>query len=112
MISVINVKSDSPTIDYALYLIDQEIKCCKATGTKAIVVIHGYGSHGKGGVIKDAIRRYLPDLKKKHIIEDFLGGEHWGDYNETKSHMCRICPDLILHENLSSLNSGVTVILL
>ena len=56
MIRVVNVKKDFPTVDYAFYLIDQEIKCAKALGCHAIVVIHGYGSSGKGGVIKQEIK--------------------------------------------------------
>ena len=76
MLRVINVKKDFPTVDYALYLIDQEIKYSKAIGNIAIVVIHGYGSKGKGGVIKDAIKKYLPIVEllsfgyeKRPIIE-------------------------------------------
>ena len=110
MVRVINVKQDSPSVDYAKYLVEQEIKHSKIIGNHAIVVIHGYGSHGKGGVIKQEIRKQLPNLKKNGIIKDFVGGEHWGDFNEVKQKICKECPDLILHENLSSLNSGVTVI--
>ena len=111
MVRVINVKKDNPNCDYALYLIDQEIKYSRAVGNRAIVVIHGYGSHGKGGVIKEAIKNYLPELKKKRVIEDYVFGEQWGDTNVSKINMCKICPELILHENLQSLNSGVSVIL-
>lgn len=111
MARVINVKNNFPTVDYALYLIDQEIKYSKATGNKSIVVIHGYGSSGKGGVIKEEIKKYLPELKKKKIIVDHVHGENWGDSNPSKLKICELCPDLILQENLQSLNSGVTVIL-
>ena len=68
MISVINVKQNFPTVDYALYQIDQEIKHSKILGRHAIIVIHGYGSKGKGGVIKNAIKQYLPELKRKKVI--------------------------------------------
>ena len=112
MIRVVNIKQDNPNSDYALFLIDEEIKYSRAIGNRAVVIIHGYGSHGQGGVIKEAVKNYLPELKKKHIIADYVLGEHWGDTNESKQNMCRICPDLILHENLQGLNSGVSVILL
>ena len=110
MIRVINVKKDFPTTDYALYLIDQEIAYSKAIGNLAIVVIHGYGSKGKGGVIKEAIKHYLPELKKKTIITDYIHGENWGETNPVRKKLCEICPELILHENLQCLNSGVTII--
>ena len=111
MIRVVNIKKDFPNVEYALYLLDQEIKYSKAVGNRAIVVIHGYGSHGKGGVIKESIKEYLPELKKKKVIIDYCYGEMWGDNNPTKIKMCEICPELILHENLQNLNSGVSIIL-
>jgi len=110
MIRVINVKKDFPTVDYALYLIDQEIKYSKVIGNIAIVVIHGYGSKGKGGVKKEAIKRYLPELKKKMVITDYVFGENWGETNPVRKKLCTYCPELILHENLQSLNSGVSII--
>ncbi|MBQ7351907.1 MAG: Smr/MutS family protein [Clostridia bacterium] len=112
MIRVINIKEGNPNCDYALFLVDEEIKYSRAVGNRAVVIIHGYGSHGKGGLIKDAVHNYLPTLKKKHIISDYVFGEQWGDTNESKINMCRICPELILQENLQTLNSGVSVILI
>ena len=49
MIRVINVKEGNPNVDYALFLIDEEIKYSNAVGNKVVIIIHGYGSHGKGG---------------------------------------------------------------
>ena len=112
MTRVINIKKDFPTVDYALYLIDQEIKYSRVIGNRSIILIHGYGSHGQGGVIKEVVKKYLPELKKKHIITDYVFGENWGEMNKSKENMCRICPELILQENLQGLNSGVSVILI
>ncbi len=111
MIKVVNIKKDFPNTDYALFLIDQEIKYCKATGVKGLVMIHGYGSHGQGGAIKEAVKTYLPELKKNKIIEEYVFGENWGDTNPAKIKICDICPEFILHENLQGLNSGVSVVL-
>ena len=112
MIRTVNIKEDNPNSDYAMYLLDQEIKYSKAVGNRVIVVIHGYGSHGKGGVIKQKLKEYFPHLKKNKIIEDFVFGENWGDLNETKQKICKISPEASIHENLSGINSGVSVVLL
>ncbi|MCI5497411.1 MAG: Smr/MutS family protein [Firmicutes bacterium] len=109
---VINIKQDNPNADYALYLIDQEIKYSQAIGNRVIVVIHGYGSHGMGGVIKNEVKKYLPHLKKEKIISDFVFGENWGDLNPTKQLIEKIDPETILNQNLFQINSGVSVILL
>lgn len=112
MIRVINIKKDNPNSDYALFLLDQEINYSRAIGNRVIVVIHGYGSHGCGGVIKREIMSYLPKLKKDGIIKDYVFGENWGELNTTRKYICEICPEAILHENLRSINSGVSVVLL
>lgn len=111
MTRVVNIKEDNPNSDYAMYLLDEEIKYSKATGNRVIIVIHGYGSHGVGGVIKMAIKEYLPRLKKNKVIVDYVFGENWGDTNETKNLICRISPDVIVNEHLLSPNSGISVIL-
>lgn len=112
MLRVVNIKEDNPNTDYALFLIDEEIKYSRAIGNRVIVIIHGYGSHGRGGAIKDEVKRYLPELKKKGIIENYVFGEQWGDLNESKIKICSICPEIILHENLHNLNSGVSVVMI
>ena len=112
MIKTVNIKKDFPNTDYAMFLIDQEIKYCRAVGCKALIIIHGYGSHGQGGAIKESVKQYLPELKKKKIIKDFVFGVNWGDANSSKVNMCQICPELILNENLQGLNSGVSVVLI
>lgn len=112
MIRTINIKEDNPNSDYAMYLLDEEIKYSKAVGNRVIIIIHGYGSHGCGGVIKQKLKEYLPILKKNKIIEDFVFGENWGELNPTKQLICKVCPEAILNENLSGINSGVSVVLL
>ena len=112
MTRVVNIKEDNPNSDYALFLIDEEIKYSKAIGNRVVIIIHGYGSHGKGGRIKECVKRYLPELKKKGLITDYVFGENWGEYNDVRKRICDIAPDIILKENLSRLNAGVSVILI
>ena len=112
MTRTINIKEDNPNTDYALFLIDEEIKYSRAIGNRVVIIIHGYGSHGCGGAIKDAVKTYLPSLKKKGIIADYVFGENWGELNDAKQRICDVAPEIILKENLSRLNAGVSVILI
>ena len=111
MVRVINVKQDMPNVDYAIYLCDKEIDYAKILKDKAIIIIHGYGSNGVGGLIKEGLTQHLSQLKKHKKIKDFVPGELWADTNPSKEYMCKLCPDLIVNSNLQNLNSGVTVIL-
>ena len=112
MVRVVNIKKDNPNVDYALFLIDQEIKYSRAVGNRVIVIIHGYGSHGTGGVIKEEVKRYLPQLKKNLVIKEYCHGEMWADTNPVKQAMCKVAPELLLQENLQTLNSGVSVVMI
>lgn len=112
MIRVVNIKIDNPNADYAMYLLDEEIKYSRAVGNRVIVVIHGYGSHGRGGVIKEKIKEYLPQLKKHKKIVDYVFGENWGEINETRQYICKICPEAILNEHLTTPNAGISVVLI
>ena len=112
MVRVVNIKENMPPTDYAVFLLDSAINDSKMMGEKALIVVHGYGSHGKGGDIKRAVVEYLTTAKKNKFITTFVKGDEWGDFNEDKQLMCSVCPELILNSQLNPINSGVTAILL
>ena len=112
MVRVVNIKENMPPADYAVFLLDCAINDSKKMGDKAIIVIHGYGSHGKGGEIKKAVAEYLTTAKRNKQITTFVKGDEWGELNEDKQLICKVCPELIINSQLHSFNSGVTVVLL
>ena len=112
MLSVVNIKQYLPSVDYAMYHLEQAISECVATGTQVLVVVHGYGSHGQGGNIKRAARVLLKRLKKEGKIATYVGGEEWGDTNADKLVINKLCPETILSSQIGNLNPGVTVILI
>lgn len=111
MLKVINLKEEVG-LESALLKLDNEIKFAKLEGTSALIVIHGYGSHGKGGVIKKEVQNLLTNLQKAKKIETFIPGEKWGEMREDRKFLERIYPEIILQEQLHNLNNGVTIILL
>ena len=110
--NTVNIKDNNPTCDYAIYLMETAFADCAREGVRVVVLIHGYGSSGKGGVIKSSVRKLLKIYKKQAKITTFVGGEEWGHENKDKQLICSICPQVILNSNLQNLNSGVTVVLL
>ena len=110
MVLTINIKKDFPNSSYAVFLVDQEIELAPKTGVNIIVAIHGYGSHGKGGVIKQELHNFLRNMKNKNKIINFVKGEEWSDVNPVVKEMSYNFPELILNENLNNFNNGVTVI--
>lgn len=70
-----NIKENMPSFELALNRVNVIIKYEK---DKAIKLIHGYGSHGVGGKIKEALHQYLEQLVNKKKIKAYIPGEAFG----------------------------------
>ena len=70
MLKVLNLKEDFVSTDQALAMVEIEIERCAFDGCVAIKVLHGYGSHGKGGKILIALRQKLRQWKAIFKPED------------------------------------------
>lgn len=109
---VVNIKENNPNFEYAVFLLDQAIHDATICGEKGLIIIHGYGSHGRGGDIKRSAIRYLMKCKRNSVIKDFVKGEEWTESSKVVQDALKECPELVLQQNLYQLNSGVTVVLL
>lgn len=110
MVKVINVKYKNDVPSYAIFLIEQEIKNASMEGVNVIIIIHGYGSSGTGGIIKREVLEYLAQQKKQKNIIDFVAGEHWAEHNDIVKTMEQKFPELILNNQINNYNSGVSVV--
>lgn len=112
MLKNINLKEFSPTVDYALAVVEIEIERAKFDGTVAIKVLHGYGSHGKGGAILSALRKRLRSLKKGGIIKDFFSGDKWNIFDKDTLSALNRDKSIYGDEDLNKSNPGITIIIL
>lgn len=110
MFKVINVKENQPECEYAVFLVEKEIDCAPKEDVDVLIVIHGYGSHGVGGTIKNEVRIKLKELKSNGKIRDFIPGEMWSDLNESKCEITQKYPNLSINSQLVNLNSGITIV--
>jgi len=104
----INIKSLNQTTNLALGEFLVELDRAKFAGVKIIKVITGYGSHGKGGDIKRELEKLLFKLKRENKIANYFKGETISRENLTS--LNKICPELILDNEITSYNSGVTIV--
>lgn len=109
---IVNVKEGMPTIEEARNLLKQEIASARQTGVKAMKIIHGYGSTGKGGVLKDAIRKSLSLRKKEGKISGFIIGEKWTIFNDEARKALESAGELHGDSDLEKCNEGITIVLL
>jgi hypothetical protein len=108
----INLEAGRPVVEVALTRLDVSIKEATRDGTSAITLIHGYGSSGRGGIIRGECRKMLDYLKTRGRIMDYIPGE---DFNRRKGpvkNLLQRFPDLGLDRNLNRGNRGITLVIL
>lgn len=108
----VNIKSDMPASDDAIRRITYNLRNSKALGTKAIKIIHGYGSTGVGGKIRVEARRYLAEQKRKGFIRDFILGEEFSIFDGATLKAFQICDELRRDPDLERHNNGITIVIL
>ena len=111
-LKTINIKHDMPTVEEARKRLLAELASAKAKGFTALKLIHGYGSTGQGGALKDALRRSLTLRRKEGVIRSWVAGERWDPFETAAREMMDACPELSRDSDLGRGNEGVTVVLL
>jgi len=109
---VINLKEFSPTVELAIVNLEIELELAKQSFSKGVKIIHGYGSHGKGGAIRLAVKNYLSMAKRKKTIKEIISGSEWSLQNEKALSLIYDCPSCTNDEDLNKGNVGITVIVL
>jgi len=104
----INIKSLNQTVSLALGEFLVELDRAKFAGVKVIKVVTGYGSHGKGGEIKRELNKLLNKLKRENKITNYFKGETIS--REDLTNLNKLCPELILDNEILSYNSGVVLV--
>lgn len=102
----VNLKKGNPVTELALDRLDAAISSNRALDTKALKLIHGYGSKGLGGAIRSVVRDRLEHLRYNHEIRDFIPGEDlgWADRSRFPSGYRPDTADIG--------NEGITIVIL
>lgn len=112
MIKTINLKEFSPSVDMALATVEIEIEQAAAQGITVLKVLHGYGSHGRGGAIFIQLRKRLALLKKQGKILDYFGGDNWNLFSERTVFALSRDKSISSDDDLNRSNPGITIIVL
>ena len=78
----VNLEHGHPTVDVAMRRFDRALDQARAKGSSYLALIHGYGSSGRGGAIKEAVTDHLRVLRNRNVLGNVLPGEtlnrrHW-----------------------------------
>jgi len=79
---------------------------------RVLTVIHGYGSSGKGGVIRSECRKNLDYLCSTGGIKEYIPGEDFSARSGPVKTLLRRFPELANNKNLDRHNPGVTLVII
>jgi hypothetical protein len=82
----------------------------RAAGTKVVILIHGYGSEGRGGAIKDTIRTRLVDMRANRRVRTSIPGEDFGPANDEAIRIASDHQALLAKHVFGAGNSGITIV--
>ena len=107
-IAEINLEEGMPTCDEAMDRLKSSIKLAKQSKYKCALIIHGYGSSGKGGVIRIKARQWLNAQVKNGVLKAVINGEDFDVLNEKARELRGKFSEL--EKLLRVANHGVTVV--
>ena len=109
---VVNLEQGMPTVEQARARLADEMRTARRDGVRLLKLIHGYGSSGAGGALRDGILGSLGRMKMQREIQDFVAGEDWRIANEITWALIKDHPELKSDPDLSRGNRGISIVVL
>ena len=109
---MVSLKAGMPTVVQGRARLNAELVRAKSSRVVVLKFIHGYGSGGVGGSLKEAIHNSLRRRRKEGKIRTFVAGEQWGVFDESARQILEECPELSKDSDLNNYNEGITIVLL
>ncbi len=104
-IKTINLKEGMPPVDEALDTLSVELDSAREQGVKVLRIIHGYGSSGTGGKIKQAV---IQELKSRHRA--YVVGDRYSEDTHQGRDLLRQFPGLRSTLRSDRNNPGITFV--
>ncbi|NLU23132.1 MAG: Smr/MutS family protein [Clostridiales bacterium] len=108
----INLEIGKPAAEEALRRLVSELGQARHHGYRAVKIIHGYGSSGKGGRIRTVCRQYLLQEAAEDRLRAVLPGEDFTIFSEDTRRAFSLCDGLRRDRDLENSNRGVTLVVL
>ena len=104
----INLEDGKPTVEEALALLKSNVNNAKNGNVGCLYVIHGYGSSGKGGAIRDKARQWLNAQARNGAVRSVINGEDFNIFNFKALELKNTYKELA--QLLMVCNHGVTIV--
>ncbi|NCA92451.1 hypothetical protein EOM82_04275 [bacterium] len=104
----INIKEGMPSVVEAMEHLKSCVSGAKQNKIKTLEVIHGYGSTGVGGKIREKARQWLIAQEKIGKIKTVIFGEEFEMFNDKSRNLKAKYPELISYYEKG--NHGITIV--
>ncbi len=104
----INLEVGMPMSADALKLLKSSIANAKSGNVGCLYIIHGYGSSGRGGVIREKVRQWLHAQARNGTVKAVINGEDFDIFNAKARELKSTYKEL--EQLLKVCNHGVTVV--
>ena len=111
-IKLVNLEEGRPTVRQMEHHLDRELYAAAHDGTDLVKLIHGYGSTGVGGALRDAVRATLARHKNSGKIQEFIAGEEFRISDQATWDLLKRAPELKQDRDLGRGNKGITIVVM
>ena len=104
----LTIKEGLPTLEEAKRRLLLEVRSCQGQGVAVLKIIHGYGSGGRGGVLRTGLRKVFAEYHRDGDILGFASGEEFSIFHPASLEMITAAPELRKDPDLERSNPGVS----
>jgi hypothetical protein len=112
VLRIVNLEEGHPTVNVGLLRLDRALASARANGSPILKLIHGYGSSGVGGRLREEVWMALDRFKRNGYIADFIPGEDFRLSNEASWALVKRDKSIKEDRDFGRANRGITIVVL
>jgi len=109
---VINLEEGRPTVNVGLLRLDHALAAARADRVQLLKLIHGYGSSGVGGELREQVWKALDSLRRNGGIAAYIPGEDFRESNEASWKLVKRNKAIRNDRDFGRGNRGITIVVL
>ena len=111
-IKLINLEQGMPRVEEARLRLERELNIARQQRCAAVKLVHGYGSSGTGGALRNELQNELGQAARNGEIRAFIAGEDWRISDETTWQLLKKFPEWKQDTDLGRNNRGISIVVL
>jgi hypothetical protein len=112
MIKVVNLEDGMPKVEEARLRMQRELALARSQRVVALKLIHGYGSTGTGGALRNELQKELRRAGTEGKITCFIAGEEWTISDENTWALLKKFPEWKQDSDMGRGNKGISIVVL